>query len=202
MTSKPISVVLTEFHPRGRSAASTPDAERSTEHARRVDALKREADLVRAYQDGVDAATREFEARAKADREVTEMRIREALVTQQRNIGQRLSDQIQKSINDLQVEIEDSLLKLLRPVIQRTVLSEAEDAVIREIRDALGASLNMTINVTAPQQVIDAIRTVIEPMGHMVNAVLSNDVDATIRINQTIIESQIGKWLKSFESDA
>ena len=151
-----------------------------------------------AYEAG--AAEARLECQALVDR----ARLEEAQAGEQRLQRARqqwLDDSLEPVIEALSQKvaalnetIETHVAEILTPFVQEEVKQRALRSLLDCVADVLKGRSGSSIIVTAPHELVEELEPRLAPLGAIVDVQPSPGGDVEVRLDDTIVRTQIGRW--------
>lgn len=187
----PAAVHLLEFTPTPRAGAAPPL--RALEAPPATDPL--EDAFQRGREAGLQAAREENEARLAEAREAADAELAEARRAWAEEEGGRLGELIAEAFGTLESNIGDAVAASLTPFLAEAVRGKAVDDLVETMAQLIGKG-RLTLHVEGPDDLLEAIRRKLGPAASAIEFERTDTVDARVRAEETVIETEIGAWLK------
>ncbi len=199
MIAVPISTLLIEFQ--ADSAANAPPPQSVRKAAVAVDATRSDAQaaITEAYQRGV------CDGRGKALAEWTEQQLALARgdaqdrARQMQRLAADLSRQFATGLDRIGTTIGDMLADLLQPVLAHSIQAAALAALRQNVQDCLAGRPGLTVIVTGPEDLLKTLRPALVDTRHDIQFKLAEEPEVRVVIDQLLLETRIGDWIKTIE---
>ena len=169
--------------------ARTPDARPAT--------AKLEQALLKAFEEGRDAARQEW----AVDRADVKEEIEEQVARERENWakaeGDRLLAAHRAAMADFETRCAQAVANILRPFLTQAVIARVTDALVQNIEVLFASRKRSLFEISGPQDLIEALKQKFSDRPASISYVLSDGVDVRVRVDDTVIETQLGAWMQA-----
>jgi len=162
-------------------------------------AARIEEAYARGLEEGRQAAELESLARADEQKAAAEQSLAAARQAWCAEESPRIAERLAASLSEMESRIGESVEAILRPFLSQA----ARDQAIRQLRaiiqDLVSASPGLTLEVTGPEDLLEAVRASLPASVVTVSYVASDACDVEVKIGASIIETRIAEWLRNIE---
>ncbi|MBS0244116.1 MAG: hypothetical protein JSS20_18245 [Proteobacteria bacterium] len=154
--------------------------------------------------DGEVAAARlagEIAGRASAEEECA-LRIKVAEQQVQEEVDRRAGDILkafEAALERLRGDLEASIAQLLRSLVTRKLAEEAMEALSAELRTLIKGRSLTSITIRGSGNCLARLRSELIESGYEPELQESDEIDVSITIDNTVVETRIGACLKAIE---
>jgi len=156
-----------------------------------------------AYARGLEEGRRAAEAEAAARLEEQQVAfeqnsaaMRQAWCEEQ---APKIVDQVRAAIREVGDQIAGSTERILRPFLAQAIRDQAIIQLRAIVEDLVANSPGVTLEISGPEDLIDAVRTSLSASVATVSYVANEASDVQIKAGASIIETRIAAWLKASE---
>jgi flagellar biosynthesis/type III secretory pathway protein FliH len=152
-----------------------------------------------AHAKGIAEGRKAAEEQAAAQLEQQQAESQQALAAAREawtaEAGPRISEQIVSAISQMEQRIADAAERVLRPLMVDAVRAEAIRQLRAILQDLIRSSPDLALQVTGPEDLLDAVRAGIPDSVKTVSYVVSTTTDVQIKAGSSLVETSIGTWL-------
>ncbi len=174
---------------------------------RKVEAARAEPGLVNtqrieqgrltAFEDGREAARKEFESERAKLREAVEEEVAKARETWVAEEGERLAQAHRAAIESFEMRCAQAVANILRPFTTTLVIGRVTELLVQNL-DVLFASRSQSVfEITGPADLLEALREKFTDRDAAIVYKPNDKIDVRVRVDDTIIETQLGAWMKA-----
>jgi len=178
---------------RRKEAEPSPAAE----EPRAAQAPKLEQSMLKAFDEGREAARREWQeerARLESGRALDLARERAKWSLEE---GQRLVEAHRAAIADFETKCSQAVANILRPFLTQAVIARVTDALVQNIEVLFASRRRSLFEISGPQDLLDALKTKFADQQASIAYSLSDGLDVRVRVDETVIETQLGAWMQA-----
>jgi hypothetical protein len=158
---------------------------------------KLEQSLLKAFDEGREAARREWaEERAILKAEIAEQIARER-DEWAADEGDRLLAAHRAAIADFETRCAQAVANILRPFLTQAVIARVTEALVQNIEALLASRKRSLFEISGPQDLIEALKQKFSDRPASIAYALSDGVDVRVRVDDTVIETQLGAWMQA-----
>ena len=157
-----------------------------------------------AYARGIEEGKRSAEAETIALLEEQKAALDQSLAAAREawcnENGPQVAEQIGTAIRDMEDRIADSAERVLRPFLAQAIRDQAIDQLRAIVSDLIAANPGITLEISGPEDLINAIRTSLSSSVANASYVVNEACDVQVKAGASVIETRISAWLKSSEA--
>ncbi|MFY0612070.1 MAG: hypothetical protein JXQ99_11130 [Hyphomicrobiaceae bacterium] len=150
------------------------------------------------FKRGFEEGQREAEARMAHDlgeqQAAAEMKLDQARKTWAADFGQVLAQELVVGVENMHNVLADSFVDVLVPIIRDEARSDAVRRIAEAIRTTAPSDWDGPIIVEGPADLVKALQENLGDMKAIVEPRTRDGLDISVRINETILETQLEAW--------
>jgi Skp family chaperone for outer membrane proteins len=160
-------------------------------------APKLEQSLLKAFEDGRAAMRREWdEERARLKEEIAEQVAREREHWAQTE-GERLLAAHRAAMTEFETRCAQAVANILRPFLTQAVIARVTESLVQNIEVLITSRRRAMFEISGPQDLIEALKQKFSDRPASITYSLTDGVDVRVRVDETIIETQLGAWMQA-----
>jgi hypothetical protein len=171
--------------------------EKEREDSRPEPAHRLEQGHLKAFEEGRDAARREWDDERDRLKEGLDAEIAKARALWAAEEGARLAEAHRAAIEDFETRCAQAVADILRPFLVRQTIARVTQALIDNIEALLAARAQGVFEISGPPDLLDALRDKFAARGARMAFTPGPDIDVRLRVEDTVIETQLEPWLKA-----
>jgi hypothetical protein len=140
------------------------------------------------------AAREEYEAKLTRMRENFDSKLVSSRQTWAREEGEVLRNEIATTLIAIEERLADSVARVLRPFILRSIRERMMAKLVDNIRTIVGSADKMAIKIAGPADLLDALRQELGTAPTAIDYELRNGLDVSVVADQTSIDTQLKAW--------
>ena len=105
-----------------------------------------------------------------------------------------LAQQTADAIAGLKIEIEESVARILKPIVEKTLVEEALSKLAIEIGKLLSDDDAIRLRISGPSDLVSQFSNLI-PQNVPVTVIEGDTPEVTVFANKTVIETRLNEWL-------
>jgi len=158
---------------------------------------KLEQSMLKAFEEGREAARREFaEERARLENSMA-LDVARERVKWAREEGQRLAEAHRAAIADFETRCAQAVANILRPFLTQAVIARVTESLVQNIEVLLASRRRSLFEISGPQDLLDALKEKFAEQQASIAYSLNDGLDVRVRVDETIIETQLGAWMQA-----
>ena len=105
-----------------------------------------------------------------------------------------LAQQTADAITGLKSEIEETVARILKPIVEKTLVDEALSKLAIEIGKLLSDDDAIRLKISGPSDLVSQLSNLI-PQNVPVTIIEGDTPEVTVFANKTVIETRLNEWL-------
>jgi hypothetical protein len=158
---------------------------------------KLEQGMLKAFEEGRDAARRELAIDRDRQREDFADQIMHEREKWAREEGDRLIEAHRAAMADFETRCAQTVANILRPFLTQAVIARVTDALVQNLEVLFASRTQSLFEICGPADLLDALRAKFENRQAAISYSLSDSIDVRVRVDDTIIETQLGAWMEA-----
>jgi len=160
-----------------------------------------EAWYEKGLSDGMEKAREAYEAAlAQKDEEFTS-RLDQARRVWSQTQAAVIAQETASAIASLKSEIEETAARILRPLVEKTLVEDALSKLADELGKLLSDEDAIRLRVSGPSDLVAQLRNLI-PQNIPVTVLAGDAPEVTVFANKTVIETRLKEWLECIGVDS
>lgn len=156
-----------------------------------------------AYAKGIEEGRRTAEADAAAQlaeqHAAAEQSIAAAREAWTKETGSRMAALIGDAVVEMENRLAEAVELVLRPFLAQAVRAQAIEQLRAVIQDLVGNNPGLSLEVSGPEDLLQAVREYLPPSVAAVSFVANDAVDVQIKAGASLLETRIAAWMKTCE---
>ncbi len=111
--------------------------------------------------------------------------------------GSRLASAHRAAIEAFETQCAQAVANILRPFLSNLVIGRVTDALVENLEVLFAARTRALFEVSGPADMLDALREKFAAHDAAVEFRPDDSIDIRVRVDDTIIETQLGAWMKA-----
>jgi len=169
--------------------ARTPDAHPA--------AAKLEQALLKAFEEGRDAARREWAVERSDLKAEIEEQVAHERECWAKDEGDRLLAAHRAAMADFEMRCAQAVANILRPFLTQSVIARVTESLVQNIEVLFASRKRSLFEISGPQDLIEALKQKFSDRPASISYALSDGVDVRVRVDDTVIETQLGAWMQA-----
>lgn len=153
----------------------------------------------RGVEEGRKAAEADALVRLEEQNTAMQQNIEAAREAWVQEAGPRLAALLNGAIAEMENRIAEAVSHVLRPFLAQAVREEAIGRLRATLQDLVGNNPGLSLEISGPEDLIDAIRASLSPAVGAVSFVVGDATDVQVKAGSSLIETRIAAWMKNFE---
>ena len=112
-----------------------------------------------------------------------------------------LAQQTADAITGLKSEIEETVARILKPIVEKTLAEEALSKLAIEIGKLLSDDDAIRLKISGPSDLVSQLSNLI-PQNVPVTIIEGDTPEVTVFANKTVIETRLNEWLDCIGVDS
>ena len=184
----------------------SPEAPRNSPLLRRVEAERAEAKAapqrleqgrLLAFEEGRESARRELEDERARMREKLAIEVAAARAGWVGEEAERLAGAHRAAFESFEMRCAQAVANILRPFTTQLVIGRVTEALVENLEVLFKGRSQALFEISGPADLLDALRQKFASRDAAVAYRPDDKIDVRVRADDTIIETQLGAWLKA-----
>lgn len=158
--------------------------------------LRLEQAHLRAFEEGRAAARKELDDERGGLREALDAELAKARAAWAAEEGARLAQVHRAAIDSFETRCAQAVANILRPFLVRETIARVTDALVENLEAMLAARAQGIFEISGPAELLAALKEKFAAGGARMEFRPDDSLDVRVRVDETIIETQLGPWLK------
>jgi hypothetical protein len=150
-----------------------------------------------AFEDGREAARKELEEERARMRESIDAEVVKARAKWVEEEAEKLASAHRAAIENFETRCAQAVANILRPFLQNLVIGRVTDSLVENLDVLFAARTQAVFEVCGPEDMLDALRERFAARDASVVFKPDDSIDIRVRVDDTIIETQLGAWMKA-----
>jgi hypothetical protein len=162
-----------------------PDASRRLEQAH-----------LKAFEEGRAAARKELDDERGGFRAALDAELARARAAWAAEEGARLAQAHRAALDSFETRCAQAVANILRPFLVQETIARVTDALIENLEAMFAARAQGVFEISGPSDLLDALKEKFAAGAARMEFTPDDSIDVRVRVEDTIIETQLGPWLK------
>ena len=172
-----------------------PDKEKPDKPAELAHRL--EQGRLQAFQDGREAARKDFEEERERLRDVVNAEIAKARAQWVGEEAARLVEAHRAALDAFEQRCALAVANILRPFLARQMIARVTDALVENLEAVFAARSQALFEFTGPPDLLAALKGRFDAVNARMEFKPDSSIDVRVRVEDTLIETQLGPWLQA-----
>ncbi len=151
--------------------------------------------------EGMEKAKDAFEALKAQKEEEFKSRLAQARKSWAQTQSVLLAQHTAAAIADLKSEIEETVARILRPLVEKTLAEQALSKFAIEIEKLFSADDAIRLKISGPSDLVSQLNELLPQ--HVSATIIEGDTpEVTVLANKTVIETRLNEWLECIGVDS
>ncbi len=160
--------------------------------AQRIDQTRQTA-----FEEGREAARQELAQERVRLRDALNAEIEKARAQWFEEEGERLAAAHRSALEAFETRCAQSVANILRPFLTRQVIARVTESLVENLEVLFASRTRALFEVRGPQDMLDALREKFAARDISVSFEPNDSMDIKVCVDDTIIETQLGAWMKA-----
>jgi hypothetical protein len=165
-------------------------------------AAETEAAYQRGLSEGRDVASAEFEAHLASERQQFQDELAQARAQWAAETSDAFVQQISEGLEALRHQLADAVGDVLMPLIATVARDRAIEQLIEELSELSRDQQGLRVEVSGPEDVIEALRERLPVLGLDVAWLSDNQCEVNITAGATVVETRLNQWIDQVREQA
>lgn len=164
------------------------------------EAVEDTASLIQAAEERVRteeraSAQRELEIAIASEKAKADQRVAEERLKWVREEAAALASQLKAALEALEVKLADKVASIMTPFLVDTLHRQAIDEFKIMLSSLVAEGQGAAIRICGPEDILSALVTELETSKIAIEYRVNDEPDVSAKINDTVIETQLQKWI-------
>jgi hypothetical protein len=151
---------------------------------------------LRAFEEGRAAARKELDDERGGLREALDAELAKARAAWAAEEGARLAQAHRAAIDSFETRCAQAVANILRPFLVRETIARVTDALVENLEAMFAARAQGVFEISGPADLLAALKEKFAVGGARMEFRPDDSLDVRVRVDETIIETQLGPWLE------
>jgi hypothetical protein len=170
--------------------------EKEKQDAKPNASLRLEQAHLRAFEEGRAAARKELDDERGGLREALDAELAKARAAWAAEEGARLAQAHRAAIDSFETRCAQAVANILRPFLVRETIARVTDALVENLEAMFVARAQGIFEISGPAELLAALKEKFAAGAARMEFRPDDSLDVRVRVDETIIETQLGPWLK------
>jgi hypothetical protein len=180
-----------------RKTETQPQPQPQSPEARPIQTHRLEQSLLKAFEEGRDAARRELdEDRARFKQEMAQdvARERDQWASAE---GERLLEAHRAAIADFEMRCAQTVANILRPFLTQAVIARVTESLVQNLEVLFASRTQALFEISGPPDLLEALKTKFADRQATISYLPTDSIDVRVCVDDTIIETQLAAWMQA-----
>lgn len=203
---EPRRPVTPAWPPRAKGGDQPPEPPRRSPLLRSIEKEKPEAKVdasrrleqaqLKAFEEGRAAARKELDVERGGFREALDAELAKARAGWAAEEGARLTQAHRAALDSFETRCAQAVANILRPFLVRETIARVTDALVKNLEAMFAARAQGVFEISGPADLLAALKEKFAAGAARMEFRPDDSIDVRVRVEDTIIETQLGPWLK------
>jgi hypothetical protein len=198
LSAVPAAPFLVDFG--GNESAAVVAGEAPCEAASDTEDVSQNGQIEEAYSRGLEegkaVAAAQLQAQLDEQKAAFEQSVATLRDTWCREQGERLAEQIDVAVRDMEERLTDSTGRILGPFLVSAVREQAIAELRATLQELLAANPEGALEISGPEDLLEAVRASLSASVATVSFVANEACDVQVKAGASIVETRMAAWLK------
>jgi hypothetical protein len=155
---------------------------------------------LRAFQDGRDAAQKDFEEERERLGDKVNAELAKARAQWAKEEAGRLAEAHRAAFVSFEQRCALAVANILRPFLVRQTITRVTDALVETLEAVFASRGQALFEISGPPDLLDALKDKFGAVNARMEFKPDSSIDVRVRVEDTLIETQLGAWLEALHA--
>lgn len=152
---------------------------------------------LKAFEEGRESARQELSEERSRFRAAVEAELTTARAAWAAEEGARLAEAHRAAIESFETRCAQAVADILRPFLAQEAIARVTGALVDTLETLLAGRPQSLFEISGPPDLLEALREKFSASGAHVALKPNESIDVRVRVEDTVIETQLEPWLKA-----